>query len=160
MKEMTKAPPIPSPRQIQLPSQLISSCEYIAPEDVASPTFSPTLHHSNRCCMHDATVRGLTGNSAVMELNATGIQEVNMECNINSTRTSIAQMHTSIAHSNTTSNHDGRSSSQLHGIVSTASGLIAVIGLNDTIATDDVIPSQKHPGYVEHKINHVHSNNV
>ena len=159
---MTKAPPIPSPRQIRLPSQLVSSCDYIAPEDVASPTFSPTLHQSNHCCIQDATVGQLAGQSAVTELNTTSAHEV--ECNINSPRTSTANMHTSIAHTNATCNHDrnvnSRSSSQPHGMITTASGLIAVIGLNGTIDADDMIPSQKHPGYVEHKINHFHSNNV
>lgn len=152
---------------------IIGSSEYIAPAEIASPTFPQTLHHGNNHSCRELANDSVTlikqsttvdqqqsttddQQSTTIDLQST-TNNMHMGSSVNSS-TIIHQQEAAAAADRTLSSDQKCMVSLLHGKVTTPSGLVATIKvptLNGAIETD-IISSRDYPGYVEHTINDTH----
>ena len=160
--------PCPAP----LPSNSIRQClslqqqvatgssEYIEPSEIASPTFPPTLHHSNNHCSELPTATVMEQSTTIdVQLRTVDVQSTvdmhSTRCNMESiTNTStITQRKAHAVDSNgyidrsIAREHQQSMISSLHGKIITPSGLVATIKVPTTLTEAGIVASEitEHP---------------
>lgn len=167
---MRPAPPLPSAiasisssnsrqrGQLQLQHQqtITGSSEYIGTAEIASPTFPPTLQHNNSCPISSE----LVNRSETLIEQSTLETRDNLDCNIGIAHSATIQPQGPVANNTKAIEnsriHEQCTTSSLHGVITTPSGLVAIVKLpNNTMekGNGSMISSQNYPGYFEHSVN-------
>jgi len=129
------------PVRQQKQQSVFSSSEYIGPADIASPTLPPT-QHGHELANGSITLIGQSAQpTATNEFNA--VSEQGKADDYNYQPVSIA-----VANS-----VEKLSTTVQDGVITTPSGLKAIVPQYSVTTVDNMIPSKTSPGYFEHPIN-------